>query len=188
MPRTQREFLAAASKALDAIDERAKRLLDRLDAQAFNRTPPRGGWSPGQCLAHLTKAEAMYLKRMEASFTHARGTNGQRDWILTQPIRHNMFERWFIWILEPPARIKLPAPRVIHADGEWLDPVATSTAYFDMHNTIRDFLTRAHDIDIRRERMISPFASQLHLSIAAAIDIMMAHERRHLWQAERAAC
>ncbi len=183
MKQTPTAFLDRISSELDAIDAQARVLLDRLDTATFNRQPTPGRWSAGQCFDHLVQINIIYIQPIDRSMRRAREQKLMSD----QPFGHSFIERYFIWMLEPPARIRLPAPPRVQAHPTPLELATVRSAYFQGHEAIRDFLKEARGVDIKRSHVQSPFASQLKFSLAAALDIMMAHERRHLLQAERAA-
>ncbi len=48
-------------------------------------------------------------------------------------------------------------------------------------------LAAANEIDISRLKVRSPFSSPMRYNLLATFSVIAAHERRHLWQAERAA-
>ncbi len=178
----QTDFLGDTTTALDNIDRSARRLFDSLDDTEFNRKPSKKGWSVGQCFEHLIKINELYLRLLKASV--AEGDNRKDG--SERGVRHGLFERYFIWVLEPPVCIKLPAPPVVKSDGRFLDPLLTRARYFEGHDELRQFMISARTVDIQRTRVSSPFGAWLRWSMAAALDIMMAHERRHLRQAARA--
>lgn len=177
----QTDFLGDTTTALDNIDRSARRLFDSLDDTEFNRKPSKKGWSVGQCFEHLIKINELYLQLLKASVAKRDSRKDGPE----RAIRHSLFERYFIWMLEPPARIKLPAPPSVTGDGQFLDPLLTRARYFEGHDELRQFMMSARAVDIQRTKVSSPFGSWLRWSMAAALDIMMAHERRHLRQAAR---
>jgi hypothetical protein len=46
-----------------------------------------------------------------------------------------------------------------------------------------DRLRQANGLDLGRARVSSPVAAWVRLSLGSAFALMVAHERRHLWQA-----
>lgn len=63
--------LQELTKQLEAIGSDARTLLSGLtDAQLWQR-PPAGGWSVGECLAHLNTVGRLYLEKLEPALTEA---------------------------------------------------------------------------------------------------------------------
>jgi hypothetical protein len=100
------------------------------------------------------------------------------------PIQPGWFSRWFIRTMEPPPRRKLPAPRkIIPALGKAGDEV--KRAFFLSQSETLDLLNEAAATDLNRMRFVNPFFPLLRFTVGTGFLVIVAHERRHLWQAER---
>jgi hypothetical protein len=53
-------------------------------------------------------------------------------------------------------------------------------------DNVRAFLHSHHDLDLASVRFANPFMPAARFSLATGLHIIVAHERRHLWQAWRA--
>src|SRR5919108_542434 len=90
------------------------------------------------------------------------------------------------WSLEPPARLRfqtLPAfvPGGIRSQRSILDEFAR------LQGELADRMRDASGLDLNQLRIRSVFNARLSYNVYAAFCILLAHERRHLWQGERAA-
>ena len=174
--------ISALLHELERLGEQAERLVSGLsDAQWVWQ--PGGGraWSVAHCLDHLAKANTAYLGAMATGLAAAieRGAPPR-----TGPIEPRWIARWFIATLEPPPRRRLRAPRkiipVLVADrGEVLGAFLRSQA------EARSILAGAAHLDLNRIRFQNPFLPLVQVTLGAAFMIIAAHDRRHLWQAER---
>jgi hypothetical protein len=55
--------------------------------------------------------------------------------------------------------------------------------FFTMQEALRARIRGANGLDLSLTKLRSPLASRLIVSLGAAFRIILAHERRHLWQA-----
>jgi hypothetical protein len=174
-----------SSLAAEVYDLRARATrFARLTRSQFNWRPTGGPtWSVGQCFDHLTRANALYLDAVAVAIDRARPRPA------SQPLtaRANLLGRWMIASLEPPATRRLVAPRVIQpaAESEY-DVDATLRRFDDTLVRLAAVVPRAWTIDPNRTRFKNPLLSNLPLfNITAALQILTAHGRRHLVQAEQ---
>jgi hypothetical protein len=173
-----------------------KDLEDRLgaagrDAQALvaGLTEPlaawraeAGSWSVAECLDHLAIANRVYLRAMEEPAVRARKEGRQRR----GPAMPGFVGRWFVRSLEPPVnpRFKGRAPRMIRP--RTAPTLADAFAcYAASQDDVRAFLRAYADLDLARVRFPNPFVPGVRFSLATGLHVIVAHERRHLWQAWR---
>jgi hypothetical protein len=164
----------------EAIRADADSLVSGLSDAQLQWQPKPGTWSIVQCLAHLNSIDGQDLPNLYREITLGRKAN------LTAagPFRWNWFERWFIATVEPPFRLKVPAPK------KYLP-----TTIFNVRETILEFQRIQHDLfylaaeadglDLKKIKVVSPAASWLKMSLGARLDLIAAHDRRHLWQARK---
>ena len=81
------------------------------------------------------------------------------------------------------AKLKTTAPfvpRGVRAKAE-------SIAEFAMlQGRIAELIHEAAEFDLRRIKIVSPFDKRVKYNVFSAFRILIAHQRRHLWQAEQA--
>ena len=170
--------LAELSRLREEIEE----LAFGLNEEAFLRKPGEGRWSAGECIAHLNATARPYLDKLPTAISAARsaGLTGEG------PVKRGILGRMFLWALEPPARVRVKAPQ------PFLPPPNQSKAeIMSEFRSIRDELAAvmesSGDLDWARVRMGLPTIPQFKLRLGEIYAVLLAHERRHLWQARRAA-
>jgi hypothetical protein len=165
-----------------AARARARTVAAGLGAHAINWQPEGGGkWSIGQCLDHLTVTNTMYTDAIVAAIDAAEPRVHKTP--LTASA--NTLGRWFIFTLEPPPRVRVPAPRKIHPASH-LDPDDVRGRFDASLDVVLDAVARAWTIDPNRTRYRNPVARGYRVfNVTAGLQIITAHTRRHLWQAER---
>ncbi|CAA9587934.1 MAG: hypothetical protein AVDCRST_MAG86-3954 [uncultured Truepera sp.] len=175
----QASQLQELTEQVEAIGSNARALLSGLtDAQLWQR-PPAGGWSVGECLAHLNTAGRLYLEKLDPALTEARaeGVTGQG------PFRVGFIGSFFARSQEPPVRLKLRAPRAF-APGSGPQAGVTE-AFYALQDALRSLIERADGLDLGCITVSSPVTNLLRFNVFEAMSVVLAHERRHLWQAAR---
>lgn len=150
------------------------------DAQ-FNWRPEPHRWSVAECLGHLNVTGTAYLRALDRAISEARS----RGLTGGGAFRSGLLGGWMTRSMEPPPRMKMKAPKSILPPAPDR-PLATVREEFmalqdEMERRLRD----AEGLDLTRARVTSPVASFLRVRLGDAFGFLLAHERRHLWQARR---
>ncbi|HUF12458.1 MAG TPA: DinB family protein [Longimicrobiales bacterium] len=163
---------------------RQRRLVERmtasLDEAAFAAAPAPGGWSVGQCLEHLALINQVYLDAIEDAAQ--RGQGGPHGRGRRRKRRHGWLGNAFVRSLEPPVRLKGRAFAATVPQGRSRDQVLS--AFFAAQDRLVLAIEAARGLDFARVRMSSPFFRLLRLSLGQAFGAVLAHNRRHIRQAE----
>lgn len=172
---------AARIAELREASARAEALVGPLDDDAFNWRPEPGVWSVGQNLDHLATAASLYLERLPAVIDDARQSGPFHS---GQEPRRGWLGRFFIWSMEPPPRFKVKAPARFVPRQERLARSGVMTSYQHVHAELERCFHRAGTLDLWRVKCPLPTIPQLRLSLGEIFVALLAHERRHLLQAE----
>ena len=157
---------------------RARELV-RKQGEAIRKQPDEGGWSAAECLEHLTLTTESFTRKLRRAI----------DETATRPARdrekHTWAGRIYLWFVEPPVRRKV-------STTEKYIPTATAPrevliARFEKaHRELIQFIEETDGIDRMRIKVPSPASKRIRISLLDALAALCAHDRRHLWQAERA--
>ncbi|MFL5575654.1 MAG: DinB family protein [Gemmatimonadaceae bacterium] len=185
----------AAPDTAESLDEQlvatgcaARAIVGGLTAVQFNWRPAAARWSVGEHLAHLNLVDASYLPHLDAML--ARTAVAART---THPARPRRLGAWLVRATEPPVRLKVrTARRFVPAsrrDAPALDPGAVLAEFASTRQALRERLARAsgRDLDAIQARYtpgLGP-ARFVVLSLGQWFALTAAHDRRHLWSAER---
>ena len=172
--------IASLDAQFAAIHQDAAGLVEGLsEAAGTSRTAP-GTWSVAECLDHLAAGSRVYLQPMRQAADVAR----RRGRVRSGPAVPGMFGRWFINSLEPPVkprtRSRAPGKIAPRASPPLGDAFA---AFVAAHADMRAFLHEVADLDLNRTRFRNPFVAGVRFSLATGLNVIAAHDRRHLWQA-----
>ena len=166
---------------LDAAESHARSLIAGLtEAHACWRAQP-GSWCVAQCLNHLGITNRAYLAAMEGPAVRARQQGRLR--------RREAIPGWiggfFVRMIEPPVKARIKAPQTIVPSAEQ-NLADAFGCFLAEQEKVRAFLHAHNDLDLASVRFPNPFMHGVRFSLATGLHIIVAHERRHLWQAWRA--
>ena len=170
--------IEAFRQQFEQISHDADALVEPLTDDQFNWRPSAESWSVAQCIEHLNTTARLYLPQLDEAIANAirRGTYGEG------PFSYNVFGRLFTLLLEPPARFRMKAakPFLPPPSRPRNEVMAAFRAY---QVQFADRLRQANGLDLARAKVRSPIVSWLRYSLGSGFALMLAHERRHLWQA-----
>jgi DinB superfamily len=169
-------------EALDAAEHDARALVAGLTEAQGTWRPAPGSWSVSECLDHLATGNTVYLGAMQPSAARALRDGRARRGLA----RPGLIGGWFVWYLEPPARVglKTKAPRAIRPRAAPpLDDAARR--FLASQDEMRASLQTYAGFDLSSVRFPNPFIRGVRFSLATGLLVVAAHERRHLWQAWR---
>jgi hypothetical protein len=170
--------LADFAAQLEAARAHLRRLAGPLDDARWAARPGPGRWSVGECVAHLNATSAHYLPRLAHRLEGLAPDGGQG------PFRRDLVGRLFAWSMEPPVRLRFRAPRPFLPGAP--PPREPALATFErLQDELVALLAGADSLPLDRVRVSSPVSRRVRFSLLSAFAVLAAHQRRHLWQAER---
>jgi DinB family protein len=153
-------------------------LMSGLSDAQFNWQPEPGRWSMAGCFDHLNLSAAkLFMPSIDAALATAKAQNLKSN----GPFVYSAFERWCVRTNDAPARMRFKAPRRVQpAQSKSIDEVRA--AFLHWQDEFGKRLNEADGVDLRRARHKSPIPL-VKWSLGAFFQLMLAHERRHIWQA-----
>jgi hypothetical protein len=172
--------IAQYHQQFEAISAGAKELTEGLNEARFNWRRSPEEWSIEECLSHLISVGTWEVRAIEKAVDDglARGIK------TTGPFHYGTIERYVIGLTEPPARVKVSAPRrFVPLHGQ---PVtAILPTFLHLQRQLEIQLDRASGLDLARVKVPTPIVPLMKLGLGATFAQIAAHERRHLAQARR---
>jgi hypothetical protein len=160
--------------------EEARNLLTYTGEGPLRKRRSPSSWSALDCVVHLNLATQAMLPGIREAVEAAPGVTGGAKTIF----KMDLPGRLLAWSLEPPALIKMTAPKLAQPlESEGSEPVLQE--FERLHNELIDLLQASAGKAIDQQKMKSPFAN-MHYNAYSAFRIIAAHDRRHLWQAQKA--
>jgi len=175
----QPELVRLKQELLDAR-ERARRVTEGLPAAAWGTRPPSGSWSIAECLMHLNITSERYVPLLDDALRSLR----TRALLADGPLRRDFVGYLLSRFLEPPVRLRV-ATAPPFRPGQ-IDPLHEVLERFDyLQGELLVRLERGAGLALDRQPVVSAFNARLRYNLYAAFCVLTAHQRRHLWQAER---
>lgn len=164
-------------EALSSNESAVEELIAPLSEAELNWQPESGrAWSIGQCIDHLALSNEHYMEAMLPRISAAQAG--------PEPFRPTIFGAKFIEQIEPPVRRAFKAPQSIQpARGIGCSEMRRRFAH--SHELIRRALEQLRSKNANSVVFRNPFIPVLRVRASTAFLILVAHERRHLWQARQ---
>ena len=168
-------------KELNEATHRAWTLVQSTDGRLFTVRPDPTSWSAAECLSHLSISTGLFLPTLQKAIDDAR----KRGVTPKGTPKMDIIGRVLRWFLEPPIRQRVKTappfvPRSVRAKAEAFGEFAS------LQSKLTEVLNAARNIDLGRVKVVSPFDKRVKYNLYSAFRILVAHQRRHLWQAEQA--
>ena len=171
------EQLDEVKVQFDAASSRARQLLTVSGAEALTRRPQPDRWSAAECVSHLTLTNGHYPPLIREALEQAPAGEG--------PYRMDFRGRLLRWILEPPYRSGVKTmPSMEPVAGE--SPEQVLTGFLASQEELLKLLESARGKALEKTTITSPFSKRMRYNAYSCFQVLAAHERRHLWQAEQA--
>jgi len=165
---------------LDANEESLRSLVRGLTPERLGRRAVPSRWSIAEHVEHLNLTTASYLPIIEAAADelHQRGlrSNG--------PYRTDLMGRFLLWMSEPPVRKRVRTTAQF-VPGPEVDPARVVERFESLQRDLRTRVLALEGLALDRARIRSPFDPRIRYSAWSALRILPAHQRRHLWLAQR---
>jgi hypothetical protein len=173
-------------RQIEAIKADGNAVCAGLSESQFNWRPGEGRWSIAECLVHLNVAVSRTLPAFDRSIAEGRAKGQTAKAGGAGPTRYGWFSRWMIGSMEPPPKRRMKTFDIFavpaggaHALGGVLPE------FVAVRDQLAERVRRSDGLDLKRIRTVSPVTRLLRLPLGAYLQFVIAHDRRHLWQARQ---
>jgi hypothetical protein len=156
---------------------RAQALIDAVSADQLTRRPDPGKWSIAECLMHLNITAATVQKLMARGIEQAK----QEKRFGKGPFSVGPKGRLLVWIAEPPPKFRIRAPKNVRPPAAIDVPLQVLPAFMKAQDEWERLMREQEGLNLAK---IKVGQGVFRIRLAAALPWMMAHQRRHLLQAE----
>jgi DinB superfamily len=164
---------------LNQMRRRAEALVSGLTTEQLTRRPDPGKWSIAECLAHLNLTASVVqpfiakgIARGKKEMRHGKG-----------PFKMGVRGRILVWIAEPPPKFRMPAPKAVAPPVSTQPPSQILADFMKAQKEWQRLWNEAEGLNMAAIN-IGPLLSPFRCHLSASFPWMMAHQRRHLLQAE----
>jgi len=180
IPEIAEPQLRAAAAEIAAAGARVRSLAGGLRGEDWGTRPEPERWSIAEHILHLSLTSAAFLPLLRRALAGARreGLTG------TGPFRRD-FCGWLLCrLVEPPVHLRTRTPA--HLVPTTLVPPAAALRELDRLQTgLTGLLREADGLALDRIEVPSPLDPRLSYNGYSCLCLLLAHQRRHLWLAER---
>ena len=174
-------MLEEVEAEIDEATKRAWQLVRTTDPRLFTVRPNPASWSAAECLSHLSISSEQFLPVLRKAIDDGRAKGLTSD----RKPSMDVLGRVLRWFLEPPIRKKVTTtarfvPKSVRAKADAFGEFSS------LQSKLLDLVQEAGGLDLRRLKVVSPFDKRVKYNLYSAFLILVAHQRRHLWQAEQA--
>jgi len=163
---------------LQVVREDAEGVLAGLADNQFNWAPPDGRWSVAQCLDHLNVTNAQFLPALRSVIEKGMAEKRLHD----GPYAYGFVSRYLYRMMGPPPKRKFKAPKKFQPAPRRSLPEALAE-WSRTHAEMEELIRASNGLDLARIKAPSPVTSLIKYNLGMAFWIMMAHDRRHIYQA-----
>jgi hypothetical protein len=173
--------LQAMLDQIDAIKRDGEAVASRLGDDRLNWRPASDSWSIAECLQHLNVAVTKTLPAFDRAIAEGRS----KRQFAPGPFRYGWFSRMMVASMEPPPKFRMKAPRLMRVSvGGTYRGADVIPEFVAVRDGLAERVRQADGLDLAHVRTISPVNRLLRLPLGAYFNFILAHDRRHLWQAQ----
>jgi hypothetical protein len=170
--------IAGLIREYEAVSAAAGELCGSLTADQLAWRPGPDRWSIGENIEHLSASTRAFLPGIDAGLKEARG--GARS---AGPYRMDSIGRLLRWSMEPPPRMKMKTTGAFRLVE--FDPATVLHEFLELQGDLIARLQQADGWAIDRVKVASPFSNRVRYNLYSAFVVIVAHQRRHCWQASQ---
>jgi len=172
--------LQAMLAQIEAIKAEGRAVTAGLSDDRLNWHPAEGSWSILDCLEHLNVGVTKTLPAFDRSIAEGRAKGRMSG----GPFRYGWFARMVVASMEPPPKFRMRAPRLIRVTPSKTRRSAEVLPEFvRVRDQLAERVRQASGLDLAHVRLISPVNRLLRVPLGSYFNFILAHDRRHLWQA-----
>ena len=162
---------------IESVNQRVGDLVAGHSVADLTTSLEPSSWSVAQCLDHLAQTTDVFLPVISAGIVRAPRLKTNRG------LRTGALTRLFIRNLEPPYKLRFKvltalAPREQNFDSAREGFKVSQT---ELERTIQSAIGLAVD----QVKIESPVYARFSYNVYGALRMLLAHQRRHLWQMEQ---
>lgn len=165
---------------LETIKKEGAALAAGLTDAQFNWRPGPGRWSIAQNLNHLNVGDLKVLPAFDRAIAAGRA-KGKTS---TGPFRYGWFSRFLIREMEPPPRRRMKTP-ITGSAGDQHRAADILPEFARVRDELARRVRESDGLDLAGIRTVSPVNRLIRLPLGAYFAFILAHDRRHIWQARQ---
>lgn len=172
--------LRALAGEFEAARRRAHAVARGLAADDWALRPEPERWSIAEQVLHLNLASRAYLPVIDDAIARGRAGRTFGD----GPYRRDFLGWMLARLVEPPVRLRIKTSAQF-VPVRVAPPVEVLANFDECQDRLVACLPRAAGLALDRIEVASPYDPRLQMNLYSFLRTIPAHQRRHLWLAER---
>ena len=180
-----KQLIAKLQQQTESILNIAIQQWQMTNPSVFKQQPAEGAWSAMQCLGHLNTYGDYYFPAIEKAIKEAKEKNKTRSETFTPGWLGNYFTNLMMPNEKGVPTKKMKAPKNYTTNNEG-DSDCTIAKFIDQQEKMLQLLEEAKSVDLNAVRIPISIAKFIKLKLGDVFMFLIAHNLRHVKQAERA--
>ena len=180
-----KQLIAKLQQETESLLNIAIQQWQMTNPSVFKQQPAEGAWSAMQCLGHLNAYGDYYLPAIEKAIKEAKEQNKTRAETFTPGWLGNYFTNLMMPNEKGVPTKKMKAPKNYTTNNEG-DSDCTIAKFIDQQEKMLQLLEEAKSVDLNAVRIPISIAKFIKLKLGDVFMFLIAHNLRHVKQAERA--
>lgn len=169
------QLLRDASEVLHASEA----LFASLSHEQLTWKPNRKTWSILECFDHLHTVNGLYMPLIRQGIEKAR----EKGMSSIEPFKPSWIGRVFVWAMQPNTRFKMRTFKIFKPNAGRQN-LTVKNAFIEQQAAFIELIKQADPYNLNQIKIASPESRLIRLSLGEAMTGLVAHERRHLLQAQ----
>jgi len=179
------QLITKLQQQTETLLNKAVQEWQMIAPEKFSQQPAEGSWSAKQCIAHLNMYGDYYLPAIEAAILKAKQQKSTAAERFTPGWLGNYFTNMMLQgTNEKPAKKMKAMKNYISLNDEDGDKVIAT--FIDQQETLLQLLEYAKNIDLNNAKVAISIAKFIKLKLGDVLMFLIAHNYRHVLQAESA--
>jgi hypothetical protein len=167
---------------LDVASQNAVSIVNAVGFEQLTERPQPNKWSIAECLEHLNLSSQAEIDVLNDTYKQI-PTKRVR---VEKQFKMDLVGRFLKWMLEPPpiSVFKLKTTEQFQPVRNGLSGEVLPT-FLTLQEKLKVCVDEANGLPLDEVKVVSPFNTKVKYNLLSCFHILLAHERRHLWQAEK---
>lgn len=172
---------AQLANSLEKLQQNLFDFVDGLSTGQWEWKPTPREFSIAQCVYHMNTVNGLVVPRIEEAVHRGAEQNLRAN----GPFRYPIFDRLFVFALEPRAPLKQQSPEMYRPAQAAPGLDETRRRFAGLQLRLIACTYGAEGLDLVRIKIASPVSDWLRFSLGTWLAASLAHEENHFAQAQR---
>ena len=167
---------------LDVASQKAVSIVNGVDFEQLNERPQPDKWSIAECLVHLNRSSQAEIDVINSVFERTEA----KKVVAGKQFKMDLLGRLLKWTLGPPPMFFSKMKTTKPFQPAEIEPASEILPTFlALQERLKACVDTAAGLSMDQVKVVSPFDKRVKYNLFSFFHILLAHERRHLWQAEK---